>query len=98
MRIELELGQLSHYTNWATCCIVWGLMSGRGKQYHSSSKLTSWVLGLKWLGFEVDATHLQLVLRLRISGAIPLLPIYLDGVQRDSFTISTFMHSLMLLV
>jgi hypothetical protein len=40
MHIESELGQLSHYTDWATCWIVWGLMSGRGKQYHSSSKQT----------------------------------------------------------
>jgi hypothetical protein len=33
------------------------------------------------------------VLRLRIGGAIPLLPIYLDGVHRDSFPFSTFMQS-----
>jgi len=38
IHIELELGQLSHHSDWATCWIVWGLMPGRGKQYHSSSK------------------------------------------------------------
>jgi hypothetical protein len=98
MHIEMEFGQFSQYADWATCWIVWGLMSGRGKQYHSSSEHTGWVLGVKWLGCEVDATHLQLLLRLRVSGAIPLLPLYLDGVHRDSFTFSTFMHSLMVLV
>jgi len=38
IHIELELGQLIHYTNWATCWMVWGLMSGRGKHYHYSLK------------------------------------------------------------
>ena len=35
IHIELELGQLSHYTNRATCWMEWGVMFGRGKQYHS---------------------------------------------------------------
>jgi hypothetical protein len=38
VHIELVLGQLSHYSDGATCWMVWGLMSGRGKQYRSSSK------------------------------------------------------------
>ena len=33
--------------------------------------------------------HLHLVLRLRMSGAIPLHPLYLHGMHRDNFTFTS---------
>jgi len=48
-----------------------------------------WGLGVKWLGSrEVKlATHFHLVLRLRMSGATPLLPLsfFHGGLERDKF-------------
>jgi hypothetical protein len=70
---------------------------GRGKRFSSSPTPTQppiqWVLvffpgggGLeKWLECEVNH-KLHLVLRLRMTGAIPLLPLYAFMAWRENFT------------
>lgn len=43
-----------------------------------------WVLGLKWPGHEV-VTSFIVVLRLRMSGIVHLLPIVAHGMHKDNF-------------
>jgi hypothetical protein len=42
-------------------------------------------LEVKWLGCEAEGAHLQPLLRLRMSGAVPPLPPSHHGIDRDNF-------------
>jgi len=86
--------------------MIWSSNPGRGKilfsktiQTGSSAHPASYSVGIQVLpsglsGWDMmSTTHLHLVLRLRISGAIPLLPpIYLHGMDRDNFTLDLMFY------